>query len=80
MRSVEVLEPFAAAPGTAQALHARMKCFVQAMAAGGPREEYEEWKASRDALFAALEIIGEPAESAGTAAGSAKHVNGAAQT
>ncbi|THF57253.1 hypothetical protein [Pseudothauera rhizosphaerae] len=45
-------------PAVAAALRARLEEFDQAIAAGGGREEYRRWQASRSALQAALDILG----------------------
>ncbi len=55
-------EPFVAAAGVAQSLRERMEQFSRAMAGGQSREVFLTWQASRDALAAALEIIGDRAE------------------
>jgi hypothetical protein len=54
-------EALIAETGLAQRLRARMDEFSRAMAAGDARDVFEIWRASRDALAAALDIIGESA-------------------
>jgi predicted MarR family transcription regulator len=50
------LELFAPTPDCARDLQGRLREFERAMAAGGARDAYEQWRATCMALAAALEI------------------------
>ncbi len=59
--SIGPFDSVAADAGISARLQQRLEQFSRAMAAGGAREAYLDWQASRAALAAALEIVGQAA-------------------